>query len=53
MRKRLEELGWRTQPDSPAIGDHGETAEVFDSNFGEVVATTPVSLKAQKRKQIA
>src|SRR5271169_575589 len=31
MRKRLEELNWRTLPHSPADGDQREIAEVFDS----------------------
>ena len=44
MRKRLEELNWRTQPRSPNNG-------VFDSKPGEVIST-PVSL-AQQRKKIA
>jgi hypothetical protein len=45
MRKRLEELNWRTQPYSP------EVVEVFDSKPGEVIST-PVSL-AQQQKKIA
>ena len=40
MRKRLEELNWRTQPHSLNNG-------VFDSKPGEVIST-PVSLKAQQ-----
>ncbi len=43
MRKRLEELNWRTQPSSPNNGG-------FDSKPGEVIST-PVSLKARKRKK--
>ena len=50
MRKRLEELNWRTQPRSH--GDHGEAVGVFDSKPGEVIST-PVSLKAQQEKKIA
>jgi hypothetical protein len=42
MRKRLEELNWRTQPRSPNDG-------VFDSNPGEVIST-PVLLKAQQQE---
>ena len=42
MRKRLEELNWRTQPCSP------EVVGVFDSEPGEVI-TLPVSWKAQKK----
>jgi hypothetical protein len=50
MRQRLEELNWRTEPDSPANGNHGEVVEVFDSKPGEVVASLPISLKAQRKK---
>ncbi len=42
MRKRLEELGWRTQPCSP------EVVGVFDSQPGEII-TLPLSLKARRR----
>jgi hypothetical protein len=48
MRKRLEELGWRTQPHSPDNGEHG--AEVSDSKPGEVVAGASRSLGSQKHK---
>ena len=50
MRKRLEELNWRTKPYSPNNGDHGEVVEVFDSKPGEVVARTPISLAHQGKK---
>ncbi len=50
MRRRLEELNWRTQPRSH--GDHGEVVKAFDSEHGEVIST-PVSLKAQQDKKIA
>jgi hypothetical protein len=53
MRKRLEELNWRTQPRSLNNGDHGEVVGGFDSKPGEVVASPPISLKAQQRKRIA
>ena len=53
MRKRLEELSWRTQPRSLSNGDHGEVAEVFDSKPGEVVASPPISLAQQQKKKIA
>ena len=55
MRKRLEELNWRTQPGSLNHGDHGEGVEVSDSNPGDFVASPPISLKAkqQKKKKIA
>jgi hypothetical protein len=52
MRKRLEELNWRTQPRSLNNGDHGEVVKVFDSKPGEAVAGTPISL-AQQQKKIA
>ena len=50
MRKRLEELNWRTVPRSH--GDHGGAVGGFDSKPGEVIST-PVSLKAQQEKKIA
>ena len=43
MRKRLEELSWRTQPRSLDSGDHGQVVEVFDSKPGEVVASPPAA----------
>jgi hypothetical protein len=43
MRRRLEELNWRTQPHSHNNGDYGEV----DSKPGEVIRT-PVSLRAKK-----
>jgi len=52
MRRRLEELNWRTQPHSVSNGDHGEGVGVFDPKPGEVIST-PVSLKAQQKKKIA
>jgi hypothetical protein len=45
MRKRLEELNWRTPP-------HSLNKGVFDSKPGEVVASPPISL-AQHQKKIA
>jgi hypothetical protein len=53
MRKRLEELSWRTQPHPLNNGDHGEVVKVFDSEPGEVVASPPISLKAQQKNKIA
>jgi hypothetical protein len=47
MRERLEELNWRTTPNS-----RGEVGNVFDSKSGEVIST-PISLKAQQKKKIA
>ena len=46
MRKRLEELNWRTHLRSLNNEDHGEVAEVFDPNPGAVVAGTPISAGA-------
>ena len=51
MRQRLEELNWRTLPDSHANGDYGRVVEEFDSEPGEVIST-PVSLMAQQRTTI-
>jgi len=51
MRKRLEELNWRTQPRSLNNGDHGEALGGFDPKPAEVIST-PVSL-AQQEKKIA
>ncbi len=53
MRRRLEELNWRTQPGSPSNGDHGEAVGVFDSKPCEVVASPPISLAQQPKKKIA
>jgi hypothetical protein len=36
MRKRLEELNWRTQPHSLKNGNQGEVVEVFDSKLPEL-----------------
>ena len=47
MRQQLEELNWRTLPDSHANGDHGRVVDEFDSEPGEVIST-PVSLMAQR-----
>jgi len=52
MRKRLEELNWRTLPHSPNNGDHGEVVGVFDSKPRDVVAGTTISL-AQQQKKVA
>jgi hypothetical protein len=50
MRKRLQELNWRTQPNLPNNEDHGEVVEVFDSKPGEVVASLPISLAKRVKK---
>ncbi len=46
LRKRLEELNWRTPP-------HSLNKGVFDSKPGEVAASPPLSLKAEQQKKIA
>jgi len=43
MRKRLEELNWRTQPRSLNNDAHGEAVRVFDSKPDEVVASPAIS----------
>ena len=48
MRRRLEELNWRTQPDSLNNGDHEQVVAVFDSKPDKVVASPPISLAAEK-----
>ena len=45
MRKRLEELNWRTRPHSLSNGDHGE-----EGIKPSEVIRIPISLKAQRRK---
>ena len=42
MRKRLEELNWRTEAHSLNNGDHVQVGEVFESKPGDVVATQPI-----------
>ena len=48
MRRRLEELNWRTQPRSLNNGDHG--VEILDSKPGEVATNPPISLVQQQKK---
>jgi hypothetical protein len=44
MRKRLEELNWRTQPPNFAINrDREAAAQTFDSEQDEVVSSTPAA----------
>jgi hypothetical protein len=45
MRKRLEELNWRTEPQP-----HNSREQAVDSKPAEVVRS-PLSLGAQKRKK--
>jgi hypothetical protein len=52
MRKRLEELNWRTYSHSLRDGNQEEVVKVFDYKPGEVIST-PVSLKARQRKKTA
>jgi hypothetical protein len=49
MRRRLEELNWRTQPGSLNNGDHGAVVRVFDSKPDEVAASPRIS-PAQRKK---
>jgi hypothetical protein len=53
MRRRLEELNWRTQPRSLASGDHDEVVGVFDSEPAGVLASPAVSLKVQQENKVA
>jgi len=53
MRKRLEELNWRTQPHPLNDGDDELVVGVFDSKPGEVVASPPIALAQQQQKKIA
>jgi hypothetical protein len=50
MRKRLEELNWRTQRDVSHYGDHADGIDlgVLDSESREIVST-PFALKTGKR----
>jgi hypothetical protein len=50
MRKRLEELGWRVQPEVLNFGDHAERIDVgvLDSGSSEIVRSS-IALKARKR----
>lgn len=48
IRKRLEELNWRTQPHSPNNGVHGGV--VGGSNCEDVVSP-PIPEKAQEKKR--
>lgn len=52
LRKRLEELSWRTRPRSLNDGAHDEVLGVLDSKPAEGLASPPISL-AQPRKKIA
>jgi hypothetical protein len=50
MRKRLEELNWRTHLRSHNNEDHGEAVKVLDSEPGELVASLPISLVQRVKK---
>jgi len=52
LRKRLEELSWRTRARSLNNEEHDEVVGVLDSNPAEDLARPPISL-AQPRKKIA
>ncbi len=49
IRKRLEELNWRTQPRSLNQGGHGDVVEVSDSTPRVVAEIPPVSLEQSKK----
>ncbi len=49
LRKRLEQLNWRTQPRPLNHGDHGKVVEVSDSTPGVVAEIPPVSLEQPKK----
>lgn len=49
MRRWLEELNWRTQPDSLGNGGHEEVLAVFESKPDEVAASPRIS-SAQRKK---
>ena len=50
MRKRLEELNWRTQQPSHDHGEHCEVIEVFDSKPGEVLSPPVSGTQDEKKK---
>ena len=52
MRERLEELNWRTQPQSLNHGDHGDLVEISNSEPGAVAESSPDSM-GQQQKNIA
>ncbi len=43
MRKRLEELNWRTQPNSPTNANHERVARALNSKQDEVVSGKPAA----------
>jgi hypothetical protein len=43
MRKRLEELNWRTQPHSPINANREQIARALDSKQDEVVSGKPAA----------
>lgn len=50
MRRRLDELNWRTQPPALSKADHRKELEVVDSKHGGLAARPPVSSKARGKK---
>ncbi len=51
MRRRLDELNWRTQPPALNNGQHGKPIELVDSKHDRRGAKPPVSLKARRKKR--
>ncbi len=43
MRKRLEELNWRTQPHSPTNANREQIARALDSKQDEIVSGKPAA----------
>lgn len=52
MRKRLEDLNWRTQPQSPNHKDREDGMEIVDSKSSDAISP-PVSGKEEERKKTA
>lgn len=51
MRRRLDELNWRTQPPAVSKEEHGKAIELVDSKHDRRAAKPPVSLKARRKKR--
>jgi len=52
MRKRLEELNWRTTPRTRDNGDQSAFVEVLDSAPGGVSASRSISREEHPRKEV-
>ena len=51
MRRRLDELNWRTQPPALNQGNRGKALGLVDSKHDGGAAKPPVSLKARRKKR--